>query len=322
MKPSLDEPDIASILLPPMAASQAGQPGAPVRRTLRQAASVEGLGLFTGVRSRVTIEPAPAGTGIVFRRVDLASGTGAEAPSVLAVIGNVVSEQRRTVLQADSNGGKGCRVETVEHILSALSGLGVTDAVISVEGPEIPIGDGSALPFVQALAGGGIETIGTGGIDPIRITHPLTVSEKGAQIEVFPAQPGVTGCEYIYRLDYGPGSPIPAQEASFFAPSGGDAAAYIDRVAPARTFSTLAEAQALRQMGLFTQFTPRDLLVIGPDGPVDNSLRFSNEPAMHKLLDMVGDLSLAARPITGRVVATRSGHALNHEMARALAALA
>jgi UDP-3-O-acyl-N-acetylglucosamine deacetylase len=74
-------------------------------------------------------------------------------------------------------------------------------------------------------------------------------------------------------------------------------------------------------MGLFTQFTPRDLLVIGAEGPIDNTFRFANEPAMHKLLDMVGDLSLAGRPIIGRVVATRSGHALNHEMARALAAL-
>jgi UDP-3-O-acyl-N-acetylglucosamine deacetylase len=104
-------------------------------------------------------------------------------------------------------------------------------------------------------------------------------------------------------------------------PVGGDAKAYIGQVAPARTFSTLAEAQAMRQMGMFAQFTPKDLLVIGPDGPVDNALRYPDEPARHKVLDMVGDLSLCGRAIIGRVVATRSGHWLNHEMARALASL-
>jgi UDP-3-O-acyl N-acetylglucosamine deacetylase len=322
MNPPLDHANTASTLLPPMTASEERQSGGPVRRTPRQAASVQGLGLFTGAPSRVTIRPAAMGTGIRFHRTDLAATRpGRQVPSVLAAIGNVVSEQRRTVLQADRADGEGCRVETVEHILSALAGLGITDAHIDVDGPEIPIGDGSSLPFERALTAGGTEVVGGLESAPARISQPLAVSEKGGQIDVLPGVPGAEGCEYIYRLDYGPGSPIPPQEARFFLPRAGDVGGYAERVAPARTFSTLAEAQAMRRMGLFTQFTPRDLLVIAPYGPIDNTLRFANEPAMHKLLDMVGDLSLAGRPIIGRVVASRSGHALNHEMARALAAL-
>lgn len=283
---------------------------------------MEGLGLFTGMRTRVTIGPSGSEAGIIFRRVDLAPGASPwSAPSVRATIGNVVSEQRRTVLQSDPMVGGECRVETVEHVLSALAGLGITDALIDVEGPEVPIGDGSALPFIEALARAGTLVLGQLDADPMYITHPLTVTERGGQVDALPLDGGVDGCEYTYRLDYGPDSPIPPQEASFFLPWSGDAKAYIELVAPARTFSTLAEAQMMRKLGMFTQFTPRDLLVIGPNGPIDNALRFPNEPARHKLLDMMGDLSLSGRPIIGRVVATRSGHALNHEMARALASL-
>jgi UDP-3-O-[3-hydroxymyristoyl] N-acetylglucosamine deacetylase len=292
------------------------QPGAPTRRTPTASARVEGLGLFTGRRASVAIHPASGGDGIFFRRLDLPG-----KPLVTAAISNVVSEQRRTVLQADPAQG-GARVETVEHILSALAGLGITDALIEVDGPEIPIADGSALPFTQALSAVGTTVLSGVAPAPIRVDRPLTVGERGGQIDVLPLDAGTpAGCEFVYRLDYGPASPVAAHEARFFLPLAGGATAYIRNVAPARTFSTLAEAQAMRSMGLFTQFTPRDLLVIGPDGPIDNTLRFPWEPAMHKLLDMVGDLSLCGRPVVGRIVATRSGHALNHELARALAAL-
>lgn len=313
--------------LPPMPTGNTAHPGNATRRTLEIAARpIEGLGLFTGAPTRVTMRPiGDAGvgaSGILFRRTDL-GGT----PTVQATIGNVVSEQRRTVLQARGPDGAllPVRVETVEHILSALAGLGVTDALIDIDGPEIPIGDGSALAFAEAVRAAGVVPASGTSAGPLRITRPLTVGEKGAQVEILPADEhssqAVEGCEYVYRLDYGPASPIAAHDASFFVPTGGDATTYIPHLAPARTFSTLDEAKALRQMGLFTQFTPRDLLVIGPDGPVDNTLRFSDEPARHKVLDMVGDLSLCGRPIIGRIIATRSGHALNHEAARSLAAL-
>jgi UDP-3-O-acyl-N-acetylglucosamine deacetylase len=124
-----------------------------------------------------------------------------------------------------------------------------------------------------------------------------------------------------YRLS-AVGGVIPAQTARFSVRWGdaeATAAEYMRDVAPARTFSTLEEAQGARKMGLFGHLTPREMLVIGPSGPVENTLRFENEPARHKLLDLIGDLSLCGRPINGRVIAERSGHALNHEAARVLA---
>jgi UDP-3-O-acyl N-acetylglucosamine deacetylase len=304
--------------------SDSASPSRPTltpRRTLARAApEVTGIGLFTSAPSRVTIRPS-AGQGgdpggIVFRRTDLGG-----MPSIPATIDNVVSEQRRTVLATP--GPSPVRVETVEHILSALAGLGVTDALIDMDGPEVPIGDGSALPFVEALRAAGVATIAGPGLTPVCITRPLTVGERGAQVDVLPPAPDAPalGCEYVYRLDYGPGSPIPPQEAAFFVPIDAAAGDYATRIAPARTFTTLADATAMRQVGFFTEFTPRDLLVFGPNGPVDNTLRFPDEPARHKVLDMVGDIALCGRPIVGRIVATRSGHSLNHEVARALASL-
>lgn len=287
------------------------------RRTLVGAARVSGIGLFTGKQAQVVIKAGAAGDGVVFRRTDLPG-----APTVPARIQHVVSEQRRTVLQgAAGTGASTARIETVEHILSALAGLGITDAHIDVDGPEIPIGDGSAAPFTSELRAAGIAPLPNTSETLTRITAPMTACDRGGQIDILPLDDGRVGCEYIYVLDYGPGSPIPPQQATFFVAATSDGAEYEAVVAPARTFSTLAEATVMRQMGMFTQFTPKDLLVIGPDGPVDNALRFANEPAMHKLLDTVGDLSLCGRRIVGRVVATRSGHALNHEMARMLAAL-
>jgi UDP-3-O-acyl-N-acetylglucosamine deacetylase len=126
----------------------------------------------------------------------------------------------------------------------------------------------------------------------------------------------------VYHLDYGPGAPIAPQTVRFLSMPGSDE--YATAIAPARTFSTLDEAVAMRKMGLFAHLTAAEMLVIGPDGPVENAYRFSDEPARHKLLDMLGDLALATggtRPIQGRVTAWRSGHALNHAMARRLGGL-
>lgn len=305
----------------PLPSTNAAGSAPRMRCTLASEGSLQGIGLFTGAPTRLTFHPAPQpGAGIIFRRTDL-GGT----PTVEARIDNVRSEQRRTVLQSrlpDGTPGP-ARVETVEHVLSALAGLGITDALVDIDGPEVPIDDGSAEPFVRVIQRAGLVIFPTPAPAPVRIAAPMTLGDKGSQVELLPPDAGehggIDGCEYIFRLDYGPNSPIAPQEARLFLPANRvDAEAYIEQVASARTFSTLAEAQAMRQMGMFAQFTPRDLLVIGPDGPIDNSLRFPDEPARHKVLDMIGDLALCGRCIVGKVIATRSGHALNHDVARTL----
>lgn len=275
-----------------------------------------GAGLFTGKPASVRIERAAPGTGLLFQRADLP-----DKPTIPATIANL---SRRAVHPAFARlparctslelpGSDRIGIATVEHILSALIGLGITDARIDVEGEEIPIGDGSAAGFVEAILASGT-TDHLAPLEPIIVNRPLSVSDSsGARIDAEPSDRP----RYTYHLDYGPASAITPQSASW----AGDPNDYAANVAPARTFCLEEEARAMQALGLFKALTPRDMLVFGPRGPIDNTLRFPNEPARHKLLDLIGDLALAGRPIQARITATRSGHALNHEMARLLAGL-
>jgi UDP-3-O-[3-hydroxymyristoyl] N-acetylglucosamine deacetylase/3-hydroxyacyl-[acyl-carrier-protein] dehydratase len=274
---------------------------APQQQTLKAEALVRGFGLFSGVNVSARIRPAEPDTGIVFRRADLPG-----APEVPAVVDFVIELPRRTVLKRGE-----ASVELVEHCLSALAGLGVDNAIVEVTGPELPAGDGSASIFVDAIRAAGI--IGQHmPREPLVIREPVTVRDDHAVVTALPAEGAES--EFLYVLDYGPGSPLGRQVHSFtLTPT-----AYIEQIAPARTFSTLPEARAAWDRGFFKHLSPKEMLVIGEKGPVDNAYRFEHEPARHKLLDLVGDLALVGRPLKGRIVAVRSGHALNHRLAREL----
>jgi len=291
------------------------------RRTLAAPAAIQGRGLFTGQHASLFILPADGGTGVTLRRADK---PGSSAPASIDSLAKQPPGMpaRNTTLAT----GAGVTFLTVEHILSALTGLGITDALIELDGGEAPIGDGSAVFLVDALLRAGVATIDAE-VEAIRLGREIVVLAGGARVVARPRE--APGCSYLYELDYGAGSAIGAQQASWESiETGGSEAltasarAYIAEVAPARTFCLQSEAEQMRAMGLFKGFSPRDLLVIGPDGPIDNEYRFENEPARHKLLDLIGDLALAGggRPIQADIVATRAGHALNHEMARAIAA--
>ncbi len=269
--------------------------------TLKRPAGVAGRGLFTAAEVRATIHPAESGTGIRFRRVDLEG-----RPEIRATVEHVVEAPRRTVLRAGD-----ASVETVEHCLGALAGLGIDNAIIDVDGPEIPACDGSASPFVEAIRGVGIVEQDAAR-DPIVIDEPITVRDGESTLAALPTESATL--ELMYILDYGESSPLARQTDSFSLDDG----TFTDRIAPARTFSTVHEAQAARRMGLFKHVSPRDMLVIDEGGPVDNAYRFENEPVRHKLLDMLGDMSLVGRLLHGRLVGFRSGHALNHKLARAV----
>lgn len=283
------------------------------RRTLAGAAEVAGVGLFTGKPARVRMLPAAPGAGVMFRRADVAGSPAFPATAERQAAQPAGIPARNTIL-GGAGEGPGGTVMTVEHILSALVGCDVTDVLLEVNGPEIPIGDGSAAPFVRAIAVAGVVEHGTPA-EPLRIGREIVVEAGAGRIVARPRE--AAGCSYRYELDYGPGAPIPAQSAAFGA--GDD---YGWEVAPARTFCLQAEAKQMQAMGLFTHLSPREMLVIGPGGPIENSLRFEDEPARHKLLDLIGDLSLVGRPLQVDVVATRAGHALNHAIARALSAAA
>lgn len=275
--------------------------------------TVSGRGVFTGAEATVAIRPSEA-RGIILR------ASGGDLPAVVAHLTEEPLHPafaglppRSTNLARDG----GPSVGTVEHLMSALSGLGVWNATIEIEGPEAPIGDGSSLPYAEAIRSAGIEPT------PLSETKPIVVHERIELTDglgVIVAEPlgedASTPCRMSYHLNYSDagGAALPPQSASW----DGLADSYLTEIAPARTFSLLSEVEAMRELGLFTGFSPRDLLVLGPSGPIENEWRFENEPARHKLLDLIGDLALLGGPIRGRITATRSGHALNHELARAL----
>lgn len=283
-------------------------------RTLKAPAQIAGVSLFLGVQSSVTVHAAPPGSGISFSRTDLVGS----AP-IPAVVGSILPETRRTLLSLNPLDKSAPAVHTVEHLMSALAALGITDARADVSAPELPIGDGSAKVFWDALLHAGIHQSPPTSLKPIVVRAPIVIEDRGARIEAHPTQR--YGLELEYQLEYPPGAGLPRQSADAFVPLGAPIDNYADQIAPARTFSLLQEAQAARAAGLFKHIEPKDSLVIGPNGPIDNTYRFPNEPARHKLLDMIGDLALAARPIQARIVGIRSGHALNHAMAKSLVAL-
>lgn len=294
------------------------------RCTLAQPAATRGEGLFTARAVMLALRPAPAGTGVVFRRVDL-PGT----PEIPATIDRLSAEPihpafadippRCSCLVQDPSevlgDGPPARVGTVEHLLGALAGLGITDAIIELDAEEVPIFDGSAGPLAMIIEPAELDQT----IEPIVVTRRVVVEDESGRIVASPrAEPG---CVYRYELDYGPHPAIPPQCASWTTlHDAGSAGAFVRSVAPARTFSLEAEARALKAAGLFPRLTPREMLVLGPMGPIDNALRFEDEPARHKLLDLIGDLALVGRPIQASIVAQRSGHALNHALAARLAA--
>lgn len=280
------------------------------RRTIASPVRVEGKGLFTDAPSAVVIVPAESGgVSISLPAADPFPATIDRLDTRPAHPAFAAMPPRLTSLSPAPDAPP---VHTVEHLLSALAGLGVTDALVRVEGGEPPIGDGSAWLFVGPILGVGLRELG-GGVEPVIVRDRVEITEGPASIIIEPAETP----SFRYELDYGPDAPIPPQAAEW----DGSPGTYAERIARARTFCLREEAEAMHAMGLFAGLTPRDMLVYGADGPIDNALWVPDEPARHKLLDLIGDLSLVGRPVLGRVVARRSGHAMNHEAARRLAAL-
>jgi UDP-3-O-[3-hydroxymyristoyl] N-acetylglucosamine deacetylase len=275
------------------------------QRTLAAAAQIEGVGFITGARVRVRFRPAPANTGVVFHRFDRPL-----ASPILAHTGSVTGTNRRTTLGLGSDG-----VTLVEHLLAALAGLRIDNCDVEIDGPEPPGLDGSAEGFVRALARAGAVLQSSP-----RLIHtpdsPIVVASAGATIALHPATDPELRASYL--LDYGPFGPIARQTVTIDVNPG----AFAREVSMCRTFVTTDEAESLRSQGIGKHLTTADLVVFGDRGPIHNRLRFADEPARHKVLDLIGDLALCGFDLAGHVVAYRSGHALNVELARRLAAAA
>jgi UDP-3-O-acyl N-acetylglucosamine deacetylase len=271
------------------------------QQTIGEPVEVQGTGYITGKHVRLRFRPAPASTGVVFVRTDLG------AACITARIDNVTGTNRRTTL-----GHAPLSVGLVEHVLAALSGLYIDNCYVELDAPEPPGLDGSAQPFVMALT--------RAGMVPQKDRRAIWAADQpvryvcgDATIVLHPHDRPELRVSYL--LDYGPDSPIGWQMCTQTITPGD----FLHEIAPCRTFVTDDEARALRDLGLGSRTTASDLLVFGPHGPIDNATRFANEPARHKILDILGDLSLIGCDLRGHVVAYRSGHPHNVELVRTLA---
>jgi UDP-3-O-[3-hydroxymyristoyl] N-acetylglucosamine deacetylase/3-hydroxyacyl-[acyl-carrier-protein] dehydratase len=257
--------------------------------------------LFTGFPVTMRFKPAPTGAGIAFVRTDQPGPV-----RIAARLENLTKRSRRTSLR---NGT--AAIETVEHLLAATRGVGVDNLIIELDNAEIPALDGSSQPFVDQLMAAGLEEQDADRTY-IRVTEPMRVAEGDAELVAWPLD--ADRLEIIYELDYGADTVIGNQIHHFTL----DPEGFREQIAPARTFVLEQEAQQLRAAGLGTHLSYEDILVIGPQGPIENAYRFENECVRHKILDLVGDLMLAGAFVCGRLYARKSGHHLNHELVRRL----
>ncbi len=272
------------------------------QKTIAREVSFAGPGLFSGEVTTITLGPGKENTGVVFVRQQ-----DDHVANIPALVQNISRRPRRTCLR---NGT--LSVETVEHCLAALSGMGVDNATVRLSGGaigELPGGDGSSQTFVDLVQEAGTQEQDSP-CQPLIIRKPVQVTMGDATLAALPGPED--HLEIIYDFEAGP--PIGRQTISFHL--GDDD--FVTQLAPARTFIFEREAEELRRRGMGKHLSPKDLLVISPDGPIDNKFRFPDECARHKVLDLIGDLYLVGRPIRGRLVAHKSGHELNHLLARRL----
>ncbi len=261
-----------------------------LQRTLRQEVSFSGIGLHTGRYATVRLKPAPRDSGIIFHRVDR-----------MTVIRSHVGAVTDTAF-ATTVGSGSVKVKTVEHILAALAGIGIDNLIIEVDGPEIPILDGSSMELVSIILGGGIAKQGKK-MPYMKITRPVIMDDGHAEIAVFPYD----GRKITYRIHFNhhllgeQNMSVELNEETF-----------IREIAPARTFGFLKDVQYMMANGLAKGGSLNNAIILGDDGVLNSSgLRFKDEFVRHKILDSVGDFSLIGFPIYGHILADKAGHSTN-----------
>jgi UDP-3-O-[3-hydroxymyristoyl] N-acetylglucosamine deacetylase len=276
------------------------------QRTLASAIGCVGTGLHSGRRIRLNLSPLPAGSGIIFRRTDLDPALG--AVDIPARHDHVVDTKLCTVI-GDSVRAD-CRVSTVEHLLAALAGCGVHNLLVEVDGPEVPILDGSSASFVFLIDCAGIVDQGAP-VARIEVLRRVRVENGAAFAELRPAP---FGFDMAMSIDFeAPAIGKQALSLHFSADS------FRAELAQSRTFTLAHEIEALRSAGLALGGTLDNAIVVDGDRVLNpTGLRMKDEFVRHKMLDAVGDLALAGSPLCGRFVAHRTGHALNNKLLLAL----
>jgi UDP-3-O-[3-hydroxymyristoyl] N-acetylglucosamine deacetylase len=273
---------------------------AQIECTIEAALEFSGVGLHSGAPVTMRLIPAPAGSGVVFRRTDLDNFEIPANGRNVARVSYATSLMRQGVL-----------ISTTEHLLSALVGLGVDNVIIEIDNLEVPILDGSARPYVEAMLGAGLKRQRRKR-EYLKILKPVEVHEGpedgGKFIGVYPGEG--------YAIDYTIDFPDPIGHETFIGDL--EAGAYADLIAPARTFGFREDEAMLRNMGLIRGATDECAIIIAKGKVQNGPLRFQDEFVRHKVLDLIGDLALAGRRIWGKVVAERAGHAMHTALVQKL----
>lgn len=272
-----------------------------VQNTLSKAATFRGTGLHSGASVTMVVRPAPAGHGIWFRRTDLTEGD----TRILARWDTVVPSKLCTLIENDS----GVTVSTIEHVMAALAGSAIQNALIDIDGPEVPILDGSSAPFVAGFLAAGI-TRQNAQVRVLRILAPVEVREGDAVARLEPSDM----FEIDFAIDFTDAA-IGRQEKRLNLSNG----TFVRELSDSRTFCRNADVQNMRARGLALGGTFENAVVFEGDRVLSpGGLRHADEPVRHKMLDAVGDLALAGGPILGRYTGIRAGHALTNRLLRQL----
>ena len=265
------------------------------QRTLRRPVSCSGIGLHSGNKVTLSLKPAPADFGIRFQRADLG---GLEVPATVTHLGGI---QLATGLTREA-----VSVETVEHLLAALTALGIDNVIVELNSPEVPIMDGSAAPFVYlVLNEAGVKKL-TAPKKFLKVLRPISLSQGDKRIALYPSD----HFKVTYSISFD--HPLIRHQSRTMRITEDS---FVEEIAPARTFGFLKEVEMLRQRGLALGGSLDNAIVLGETGVLNNALRFEDEFVRHKILDAVGDLALVGHPVIGHLVAHRAGHALHTEFA-------
>ena len=271
------------------------------QKTIKTEIKLSGKGLFSGQDVKVVFRPADENTGVVFVRTDTP-----DPVTIPATVKYIADRDRRTAL-----GINGVFVETPEHCLAAVNALGIDNIIIELDNYELPGFDGSAAEYFRALKKAGLLEQ-TSPRKVFKITEPISITDGDTAIYALPYNDSTLNI--TYDLDYTQHTGIGRQ---FYSCQFSEELFERD-LSTARTFCLEAEARQMQAAGIGTHLSPKEVLVINSDGPIKNTYRFPNECVRHKVVDLIGDLLLVGTPVIGRIVAYKSGHAINRQLAEAI----
>lgn len=268
------------------------------RKTVKDTVRLKGIGLHSGKTVHLNIHPAEPGTGIQFYHT-----TRTHTTQIPVHVDSVIDTGNAVTLGKD-----GVKIQTIEHLMAAIHTMGVTDARFEIDGMEVPIMDGSSLPFLEGIQATGLETF-KNTIDPIEITNPIWVVEGDKYLVLLPSDEWkVTySIDFSHPLLKGQNIHINLNQNNL-----------LNEILPARTFGFLKDVEYLQSRGLALGGSLDNAVVLTEDSYLNDSLRYDDECVRHKVLDLVGDLAVMGRPFKGHLIASKAGHGLDISLARCI----